>query len=352
MGASASIFHKISYPANVNHPDHNPFPEPNSVLNIATEPFVNLGASEMPETNAVASSTPAPTAKGVKRMAKADATGKADDGKWSPEETIKLLFLVMQHENPELAVQGWKDIGEKVQQVFDGKYSAEAAKKRFHNVRRAYVEEFPFPEKQDGPRTDTQAAPKGKPKAAAPKSRKRSAAVAAVASGVQDSNDADGEAAGEGKAAKRAKTEKQPTAAPIKAEAQKDDAAEEDAAATTTEQEKQEKSAVAKPKPKRKDPAKNTKAEKQVADAAAGGDQADVGVKPKSKAKRATAKPRAGKATHKAESTSDRKAEKVKPAEDKPSSITEADDADEPALDGDAKIQGGEDTGGKDQEAG
>ncbi|RYO83164.1 hypothetical protein DL766_001497 [Monosporascus sp. MC13-8B] len=349
MGTSASIFSNASYPANVNQPDRNPFAELNSILKIATEPFVNLGASEMPETTAVASSTPAPTAKGVKEKVKADATGKVDDGKWSPEETIKLLFLVMQHENSELAVQGWKDIGEKVQKVFDGKYSAEAAKKRFRNVRRAYIEEFPLPKKQDGPRTDTQAAPKGKAKAAAPKSRKRSAAVAAVVSGVQDSNDADGEVAGEDRAAKRAKTEKQPAAAPIKEEAQKGDATEEDAAAATSEQEKQEKPAVAKPKPKRKVPAKKTKAEKQVADVDAGDDQANVSEKPKSKAKRATAKPRAGKAVHKAESTSDRKPEEAKPEEDKPSSITEADDADEPAQDGDTKIQGGEGTGGKDQ---
>ncbi|RYO82685.1 hypothetical protein DL764_009572 [Monosporascus ibericus] len=260
-----------------------PFAALTRVLKIATEPFVNLDANEMRETTAVASSTPAPATKGAKGKAKADATGRVDDGKWSPEETIKLLFLVMQHENPELAVQGWKDIGEKVQNVFDGKYSTEAARKRFHNVRRAYVEEFPLPEKQDGSPTATQAAPKGKAKAAAPNSRKRSAAVAAVASGVQDSKEADDEAAGQGRATKRVKTGKQPAAAPTMEEAHKGDTTEEDAAATTIEQEKQEKPAAAKPTPKRKVPAKKTKAEKQAADA--GDDEADAGEKSRPKAK-------------------------------------------------------------------
>ncbi|RYP32292.1 hypothetical protein DL767_005267 [Monosporascus sp. MG133] len=331
MGASASIFSISCDPANVNQPDRNRFAALNIVLKITTEPFVNLDANEMPGTTAVASSAPAPVAKGAKGKAKADVTGKTDDGKWSLEETIKLLFLVMQHENPELAVQGWKDIGEKVQKVFDGKYSTEAARKRFHNVRRAYVDEFPLPDKQDGPPTDTQTTPKGKAKAAAPKSRKRSAAVAAAAaaSGVQDSNDADDETAGEGRAPKRVKTEKQPAAAPTKEEAQKGDTTEEDAATATIEQEKQEKPAAAKPKPKRKAPAKKTKPEKQADDG-----EADASEKPRPKAKRTPAKPRAKKA----ESTLDPKLEEVKPKEDKPSPVDEADGANGPAQDGDDKV--------------
>ncbi|RYP55681.1 hypothetical protein DL771_012422 [Monosporascus sp. 5C6A] len=328
----------------------NPFAALNSALKIATEPFVSLDANEMPEATTVASSIPASAAKGAKGKAKADAAGKADEGKWSPEETTKLVFLVMQHENPELAVQGWKDIGEKVQKVFDGKYSAEAAKKRFHNVRRAYLEEFPLPEKQDGPPTDTQAAPKGRAKAAAPKSRKRSAAVA---SGVQDSNNADDEAAGEGRAPKRVKTETQPAVTPTREEAQKGNAIEGDATAVTIQQEKQEKPAAAKPKPKRKVPAKKAKVEKQAADADAdaGDSEADAGVKPRPKGKRAPAKPRAKKAAQKAEeSTSDPKPEEVKPEEDKPSSVGEADGANGPAQDGEAEIQGGEeDKGGQDK---
>ncbi|RYP54004.1 hypothetical protein DL768_001154 [Monosporascus sp. mg162] len=291
----------------------------------------------MPGITAVASSTPGPAAKSTKGKAKADATGKADDGKWSPEETTKLLFLVMQHENAELAVQGWKDIGEKVQKVFDGKYSTEAARKRFHNIRRAYLEEFPLPEKQDGPPADTQATPKGKAKAAAPNSRKRSAAVA---SGVQDSNDADDEAAGEGRAPKRIKTEKQPAASPTKEEAQKGDATDEDATAAIVEQAKQEKPAAAKPKPKRKVPAKKTKAEKPAAgaDVDAGDDEADAGEKPRPKTKRAPAKPRAKKAAQKAESTSDPNLEEVKSEEDTPSPVDEADGANGPAQDGDDKV--------------
>lgn len=54
--------------------------------------------------------------------------GKAEDTKWGAQDTAKLLFIIMQHENPELAVQGWKGIGEKLQQAFGGKYTEDAAK--------------------------------------------------------------------------------------------------------------------------------------------------------------------------------------------------------------------------------
>ncbi|KAK6948944.1 hypothetical protein Daesc_009016 [Daldinia eschscholtzii] len=69
-----------------------------------------------------------------------------DSIKWTPEENTNLLLLIMQEENKQLAVKGWKAIGERAQDVFGGKYGFAAIKHQFHKLRRQYTEEFPIPE--------------------------------------------------------------------------------------------------------------------------------------------------------------------------------------------------------------
>ncbi|KAL7620791.1 hypothetical protein AAE478_009789 [Parahypoxylon ruwenzoriense] len=61
---------------------------------------------------------------------------------WAIEENVKLLLLVMQEENHDLSVRGWKAIGEKAQGVFDCKYSGPAVKQQFQKLRKQFLAEY------------------------------------------------------------------------------------------------------------------------------------------------------------------------------------------------------------------
>lgn len=62
------------------------------------------------------------------KTAKSATAGNGDSTKWSSDENASLLLLIMQEENKELAVKGWKAIAEKAKEVFGGKYTLPAVK--------------------------------------------------------------------------------------------------------------------------------------------------------------------------------------------------------------------------------
>ncbi|KAI1803592.1 hypothetical protein F4811DRAFT_524078 [Daldinia bambusicola] len=70
----------------------------------------------------------------------------ADTAKWTPEENANLLLLIMQEDNKQLSVKGWKTISERAQNVFNGKYGFAAVKHQFQKLRKQYIDEFPIPE--------------------------------------------------------------------------------------------------------------------------------------------------------------------------------------------------------------
>ncbi|KAI1454698.1 hypothetical protein F4805DRAFT_460513 [Annulohypoxylon moriforme] len=74
---------------------------------------------------------------------KANGEGSQPNKTWTSEEGIKVLLLIMQHENPDLAVSGWKSIGEKAQKLFNKKYSMAAVKHQFQRLRNSYMSEIP-----------------------------------------------------------------------------------------------------------------------------------------------------------------------------------------------------------------
>ncbi|KAI1655344.1 hypothetical protein F4813DRAFT_398471 [Daldinia decipiens] len=80
------------------------------------------------------------------KTAKSATAGNGDSTKWSSDESANLLLLIMQEENKELAVKGWKAIGEKAKEVFDGKYTVPALKHQFQKLRNRYLGDFPTPQ--------------------------------------------------------------------------------------------------------------------------------------------------------------------------------------------------------------
>ncbi|KAI0105966.1 hypothetical protein F4814DRAFT_452345 [Daldinia grandis] len=96
------------------------------------------------------------------------AATTSGDLKWNSEENTNLLLLIMQEENKELAVKGWKAISEKAKEVFGNKYTLPALKHQFQKLRKQYLGDWPAPQE------DTQA---GSEAAKTPmKGRKRPAA--------------------------------------------------------------------------------------------------------------------------------------------------------------------------------
>ncbi|OTB01305.1 hypothetical protein M426DRAFT_25755 [Hypoxylon sp. CI-4A] len=65
--------------------------------------------------------------------------GNGDATKWSAEENLKLIFLIMQSENENLSVKGWKDIGDKAKSLFATKYTMRGAKGQFQKLRERYL---------------------------------------------------------------------------------------------------------------------------------------------------------------------------------------------------------------------
>ncbi|KAI1094038.1 hypothetical protein F5B19DRAFT_500222 [Rostrohypoxylon terebratum] len=101
---------------------------------------------------------------------KANGEGAAKPSKnWSNEETLKGLLLIWQHENPELSVSGWKEIGEKAQAVFNGKFTMVALKHQFQRIRAAYLNDLPESLKE-APKPNEK-----KPTASSGKGKKRAA---------------------------------------------------------------------------------------------------------------------------------------------------------------------------------
>ncbi|KAI0881596.1 uncharacterized protein GGS22DRAFT_192232 [Annulohypoxylon maeteangense] len=62
---------------------------------------------------------------------------------WTSDDSLKVMLLIMQHENPNLGVSGWKAIGDKAQVLFGGKYTMVAVKQQFQRLRRNFMEEIP-----------------------------------------------------------------------------------------------------------------------------------------------------------------------------------------------------------------
>lgn len=61
--------------------------------------------------------------------AKANGDGaKTAKAAWNPEDSITLLLIIMQENNPDLSVTGWKAIKERAQAVFENNYGMEGAK--------------------------------------------------------------------------------------------------------------------------------------------------------------------------------------------------------------------------------
>ena len=60
-------------------------------------------------------------------MASGDDSKPANRG-WNPEDSITLLLIIMQENNQQLSVAGWKSIKDRAQKVFDGKYGEQGAK--------------------------------------------------------------------------------------------------------------------------------------------------------------------------------------------------------------------------------
>lgn len=50
----------------------------------------------------------------------------AFEKKWTPEDQLKLVLVVWQHENPQLSVQGWRNMEGRIQQVFGDKFNLPA----------------------------------------------------------------------------------------------------------------------------------------------------------------------------------------------------------------------------------
>jgi hypothetical protein len=48
-------------------------------------------------------------------------SSKPFEKKWTSEDLLKLVLVIWQHENPDLSVQGWKNLDDKIQKAFDGK---------------------------------------------------------------------------------------------------------------------------------------------------------------------------------------------------------------------------------------
>ncbi|KAI1464308.1 uncharacterized protein F4812DRAFT_467956 [Daldinia caldariorum] len=115
-----------------------------------------------------------------------------DSAKWTPEENANLLLLIMQEDNKQLGVKGWKTIGERAQNVFGDKYGLAAVKHQFQRLRKQYINEFPIPEE------DAQAG--GESAKTPTKGRKRTAAS-------MDSPDAEEDA---GTKTKKARVAKKP----------------------------------------------------------------------------------------------------------------------------------------------
>ncbi|EMR63297.1 hypothetical protein UCREL1_9728 [Eutypa lata UCREL1] len=90
----------------------------------------------------ITSTTPVPS-----RAKDTNNEGKTED-KWGAQDTAKLLFIIMQPSNPELAVKGWKGIIEKFQQACGSKYTEHGVKKQYERLRRVYFNQFPRPENQ------------------------------------------------------------------------------------------------------------------------------------------------------------------------------------------------------------
>ncbi|KAI0137661.1 hypothetical protein F4776DRAFT_671036 [Hypoxylon sp. NC0597] len=67
----------------------------------------------------------------------------AKQQKWTGHDNAKLLLMVMQEGNDNLDVKGWANIGERVLDGFDGKYTAGAAKHQFQKLRREFINSTP-----------------------------------------------------------------------------------------------------------------------------------------------------------------------------------------------------------------
>ena len=92
-------------------------------------------ATPSASTGPVAASTPKPALSQASRATKGKGRAKAEakseegkEGKWSTDDTAKLLFIMMQQDNNELLATGWKAIFEKVHEVFGDKYTDAAVK--------------------------------------------------------------------------------------------------------------------------------------------------------------------------------------------------------------------------------
>lgn len=67
--------------------------------------------------------------KNASDASKANGEGGAKSNKtWTNDETLKAMMLIWQHENPDLSVSGWKEIGEKAQEAFNGRFTMVALK--------------------------------------------------------------------------------------------------------------------------------------------------------------------------------------------------------------------------------
>ncbi|KAI0895436.1 hypothetical protein F4806DRAFT_497002 [Annulohypoxylon nitens] len=108
--------------------------------------------------------------KNVSDASKANGEGGAKSNKtWTNDETLKAMMLIWQHENRDLSVSGWKEIGEKAQTAFNGRFSMVALKHIFQRVRTAYMNDIPEDWKK-APKSNGDKAPavsgKGKKRAA------------------------------------------------------------------------------------------------------------------------------------------------------------------------------------------
>lgn len=96
-------------------------------------------ATPSASTGPVAASTPKPALSQASRATKGKGKAKTEvkaeakseegkEGKWSTDDTAKLLFIMIQQDNNELLATGWKAIFEKVHEVFGDKYTDAAVK--------------------------------------------------------------------------------------------------------------------------------------------------------------------------------------------------------------------------------
>ncbi|KAI0853547.1 hypothetical protein F5Y00DRAFT_257568 [Daldinia vernicosa] len=124
------------------------------------------------------------------KATKSATTPNGDSTKWSSDENARLLLLVMQEENKDLAVKGWKTIAEKAKEVFDGKYTLPAIKHQFQKLKKQYLDDCPTPPEDSQAGTEAAKTPT--------KGRKRMAAS-------MDSPDADNDTGTKAKKARVAK---------------------------------------------------------------------------------------------------------------------------------------------------